>query len=93
MFHRDRRDFPEYILHHIITLVLVGFSYSINILTIGAVIMFITDFTDCFVSLFKITADITSNKIQYTAGGVMLVTWIYMRVWFFPIYLMWEWYK
>lgn len=92
-FHRDRRDFPEYMLHHIITLVLVLFSYSINILTIGSVIMFLTDFTDCFVSLFKITADVMSNKIQYSAAAVMVVCWIYLRVWFFPIYLMQEWYS
>eukprot|EP00347_Sterkiella_histriomuscorum_P000451 403375818 len=93
IFLRDRRDFPEYVLHHIITLVLVLFSYSINILTIGSVIMFLTDFTDCFVSLFKITADVMSNKIQYTVAVVMVVVWIYLRVWFFPIHLMWEWFK
>lgn len=59
LYFRDRRDFPEYILHHVITLVLIIFSYSLNLLTLGSVIMFLTDSTDWFVCLFKLTVDIT----------------------------------
>lgn len=85
---RDRRDFPEYILHHLLTLVLVIFSYSLNFLTIGAVIMFITDVTDCIVSLFKITADVTKPHIEYSTFLLMLSSWVYLRMWFYPVYIM-----
>lgn len=61
-FQRDRRDFPEYILHHTLTLVLVLFSYIINFLPIGAVIMLVHDVPDVLISLFKITSDIISSK-------------------------------
>jgi len=63
LFHRERRDFPEYILHHVITMVLILFSYSLNMLSMGSVLMFISDFTDLFVCIFKICADVMSDKI------------------------------
>lgn len=85
---RDRRDFPEYVLHHLLTLVLVIFSYSLNFLTIGSVIMFLTDVTDCIVSLFKITADVTKSHIEYSTFSLMLISWVYLRMWFYPVYIM-----
>jgi hypothetical protein len=85
---RDRRDFPEYILHHVLTLVLIIFSYSLNLLTIGSVIMFMTDVTDCLVSLFKITADVMSDHVQHSTFVLMLASWIYLRMWFYPLYIM-----
>eukprot|EP00347_Sterkiella_histriomuscorum_P006081 403354139 len=92
LFHRDRRDFPEYILHHIITMVLILFSYSLNMLTLGAVIMFVADFTDCFVSLFKITADVMNDRVQFVTAAAMIISWTYFRIWFFPSQLMTAWY-
>ena len=60
--HRHRKDFAEYILHHLVTLSLVLFSYSLNQLTLGSVIMLIHDLSDVFVSLFKLVCDVTSKK-------------------------------
>lgn len=63
LFQYDRRDFPEYILHHIVTMVLILFSYSVNFLPIGAIVFIVHDFPDCFVSFFKICSDVTSQKV------------------------------
>lgn len=76
-FHRGRRDFPEYILHHLVTLALVLFSYSLNQMTLGSVIMFIHDISDLAVSLFKLTCDVASQKVQTLTYGLMVGTWIY----------------
>ena len=92
-FQRDRRDFPEYILHHTLTLVLVLFSYIINFLPIGAVIMLVHDFPDVFISLFKITSDIISSKYQNILAGIMFPLWLYCRIYFFPVYLIGKYYE
>ena len=84
LFQYNRRDFPEYILHHTLTMVLILFSYSYNFTPIGAVIMIIHDFPDCLVCIFKITADVMSNRVQYAAAACMFFSWIYFRLWFFP---------
>jgi TLC domain len=87
--HRHRHDFSENMLHHIVTIVLTGFSYYLNMLTLGTITMFVTDMTDIFVALFKLTVDI-HNSLQYWTYGMMLVTWFYFRVFYFPIFILKE---
>ena len=86
LFNRNRRDFSEFILHHIVTLALVFVSYVTNFLPIGAVIMLIHDFPDIFVCIMKITADlcgVTGFAISYV---FMVFTWGYFRLYIFPFY-------
>jgi hypothetical protein len=56
---RNRSDFPEYVLHHLMTWSLIFFSYSLNMLPVGAAVMVLHDITDLAVTLFKLTTDIT----------------------------------
>jgi len=93
IFMRKRRDFPEYILHHIITLGLVLFSYCTNQLSLGAVVMLTHDFTDCLVSIFKIFADVVSKKWQYFTLISMVIGWIYFRLYFFQIHVIHHYYQ
>ncbi len=86
-FHRDRRDFSEFLLHHILTIALVLFSYIVNFLPIGAIIMLLMDFSDIFVAVFKMAVDV--NEVFQTINFfIMLFTWIYIRIWHFPIYVL-----
>jgi TLC domain len=59
VMHRGRADFPEYVLHHLMTWSLIFFSYSLNMLPIGSAVMILHDLTDLSVTLFKLTVDIT----------------------------------
>ena len=56
---RDRRDFMEYFLHHLLTAALIFFSYTLNCMPVGAAVMILHDITDLAVSIFKLTVDIT----------------------------------
>jgi very-long-chain ceramide synthase len=58
LFHRDRRDFSEFLLHHILTIVLVGYSYGTNVIPIGGSVMLIMDASDALVAIFKLTVDV-----------------------------------
>lgn len=55
---RSKRDFSEMALHHIVTMMLILFSYSTNFLPIGSVIMLIHDITDIFLNIFKIVVEV-----------------------------------
>ena len=89
ILHRKRFDFTENLLHHIVTIVMVGYSYATNIFPIGIPIMLVMDLSDVFVSIFKLTVDV-SDRIQAPAFFTMIFTWAYLRMWFFPVYLMKE---
>jgi very-long-chain ceramide synthase len=91
-FHRDRRDFSEFLLHHIVTIVLVGFSYTVNFLPVGAVIMLLMDFSDIFVAIFKMAVDI-HETLQTYLFLVMASTWAYFRIWYFPMYVLTYYYE
>ena len=91
--HRDRKDFSEFLLHHILTIVLVGYSYITNVIPIGGSVMLIMDASDIFTALFKLTVDV-SDRMLAPCYFLMVSTWIYFRMWFFPIYLIKEiWYQ
>ena len=85
LFHRNRRDFSEFLLHHIITLVLVVYTYMGNCIPVGAGIMLTTDISDIFVALFKISVDVNeiAQKVLYLT---MFASWGYFRMFYYPVY-------
>ena len=84
IFDRKRGDFPEYMLHHFLTFTLILFSYVVNYLPVGAAVMILHDVTDLTVSLYKITSDITPMAIEGSAYLLMVISWVYVRLWYFP---------
>ena len=84
---RSRIDFPEYFLHHFLTLTLILFSYSLNMITIGSIVMILHDVTDFGMSIFKMTVDITPFIVQVLGYACMCIPWIYLRLWFFPMHV------
>lgn len=88
--HRARPDFPEYVLHHLMTFSLIFFSYSLNKLPIGAAVMILHDLTDLNVTIFKLTVDITPVFVQALFYGSMIVSWVYFRLWYFPVHVIYR---
>lgn len=88
IFDTKRRDFPEFFFHHLVTLSLIMFSYTLNFLPAGAVILLIHDLGDVVVSLFKLCADAYGTKITMGTFALVLVYWAYFRLFYFPYFLM-----
>ncbi len=93
MFHRGRRDFPEYVFHHLLTLILIMFSYCINFLPIGAVIMLLHDISDLCACIFKICVDTTGATVELSSFALMASTWGYFRILFFPTVIKEYWHQ
>lgn len=87
LFERKRDDFPEFLLHHLMTWALIQFSYSCNYIPIGACIMFVHDYSDLLVSVFKICADTTHKYIEMASFLIMFSHWLYFRLYIFPFFL------
>ena len=84
IFDRKRHDFPEYVLHHFLTFTLIYFSYVVNYLPVGAAVMILHDVTDLTCSIFKMVVDITPMTFQVGGYILMVSTWVYFRLWYFP---------
>jgi len=63
LFDKKRSDFPEYVLHHFLTFILILFSYVVNYLPVGATVMILHDVTDLTTTIFKLFCDVTPTKV------------------------------
>jgi hypothetical protein len=84
IYGRHRTDFSEVLLHHVMTIALVVFSYSTNFLAIGCVVMLCLDCSDIFVCNFKIMAD-TTVKLTWVSYSLLFSSWAYLRMYVFPV--------
>lgn len=89
LYHYQRYDFSEHLLHHFVTIVLIGYSYILKKLPLGCVTMMVMDVSDIFVCLFKMTVDI-HERLVFVTYVFMLIGWVYFRLFFFPIYVIKE---
>lgn len=84
VFQRHSRDFSEYLLHHIVTIMLVVISYSSNWLPVGSVIMLLHEASDVPLALFKMAVEMWNDTYMFTLYGIFIVGWFHMRMFFYP---------
>lgn len=84
LFNRKRRDFSEMFLHHVATLGLIAVSFNTANIIAGANIMLLHDFTDIFVTFIRCVQFSTNDKLIKTSWGLMFISWVYFRLYYFP---------
>jgi len=77
-------SFGDMMLHHIITIGLILFSFFNNYVRIGTLVLFIHDISDICGSLSKITLHSKYDLITMTSYCGLLITWIYFRLCIYP---------
>lgn len=78
---KPRSDFAELVMHHLVTLWLVGWSYLLNLTMIGTAIFVSMDISDTFLGLSKC---INYTKYTHTSEfsfAIFLCVWTYFRHW------------
>ncbi|POY76456.1 hypothetical protein BMF94_0657 [Rhodotorula taiwanensis] len=76
---KPRSDFTELVIHHIVTLWLVGWSYAINLTMIGTAVFVSMDIPDVFLAFSKCLNYIELQRTSEASFVVFLVVWTYMR--------------
>lgn len=66
---------------------LVQFSYSMNYMPVGAVIMLIHDISDLSLNIFRLSIDYTRTFWIVVTYSLMLVSWMYFRIYFFGVWI------
>jgi hypothetical protein len=80
-----RKDFLESMAHHVVTLVLLLYSYYLNLTSVGVMIMLLHDICDVPFELAKLLKYSNKQTAADASFAVFFVTWIVMRMVYFPL--------
>lgn len=78
---KPRSDFVELIIHHLVTLWLVGWSYLTNLTMIGTTIFVSMDISDTFLGLSKCINYTKYKRTSEVSFAIFLCIWTYFRHW------------
>ncbi|KAI6175895.1 TRAM LAG1 CLN8-like proteiny domain containing protein [Aphelenchoides bicaudatus] len=88
IFDTRRSDFWEMNLHHLITFSLLSFSWTVNFVRVGTLILISHDISDIFLELAKLFR--YNRKYPFmanTAFVVFMFSWIITRLIYFPFFV------
>jgi len=78
---KPRSDFVELVLHHIVTLWLIGWSYFLNLSYIGIAVFFSMDIADVFLAFSKMLNYLKLQRSSEVSFAAFLAVWTYFRHW------------
>jgi len=76
---KPRKDFKELVIHHIVTLWLVGWSYLINFSPIGNAVFITMDVSDIFLALSKCLNYLKLETASMVSFAWFVCVWTYGR--------------
>ena len=79
-----RSDHIEMMLHHGLTVSLITFSYLVNIIEIGVLVVYVHDIADMFGHFGKAFSDTHFKLVKYFNAVSMWGAWLYSRLIVFP---------
>ncbi|KAI4295651.1 hypothetical protein L6164_035672 [Bauhinia variegata] len=82
-----RKDFSVMMSHHIITVVLIGWSYITSFFRIGSIILALHDASDVFMEAAKIFKYSGSEFGASVFFGLFAISWLVLRLIFFPFWV------
>jgi len=83
-------SFGDMMLHHIITIALIVYSFINNYVRIGSLVLFVHDISDICGSLSKITLHSKYDVITMISYCGLLITWIYFRLFVYPFHVIYS---
>ncbi|KZW04214.1 longevity assurance proteins LAG1/LAC1 [Exidia glandulosa HHB12029] len=86
---KPRKDFTELVIHHYVTLWLIGWSYLVNLTWIGNLVYMTMDWSDVFIALAKCLNYLSLDTLAAVAFGWFALVWSYTRHWL-NIYLLYS---
>lgn len=89
-----RQDFILMILHHVVTIALIAFSFAVRYHRIGILVLFLHDVCDVFLEFAKLCVALKLRDGKYhlipdVLGGVSFtfftLSWLYCRLYLYPL--------
>lgn len=81
-------DFWEMLLHHIVSCTLVSFSYFLNYVRIGSLVLLLHGATDVFIYLSKALVDTQYIRLTVMSYFTLIAAYAWFRIYVFPVAVM-----
>ncbi|WOL06970.1 ASC1-like protein 3 [Canna indica] len=82
-----RKDFSIMMSHHIITSILIGFSYITRCFRIGTIVLALHDTSDVFLEAAKLFKYSEKEMAASLCFGLFAVSWFLLRLLYFPFWI------
>ncbi|KAG0033702.1 sphingosine N-acyltransferase lag1 [Podila clonocystis] len=82
---KRRKDFLEFMVHHIITCLLVGFSYSFNLTSVGHAVLCAMDFSDIVLAACKMLKYVHKDQAADVGFVFFVITWVMSRHYYYGV--------
>ncbi|KAF3761210.1 hypothetical protein M406DRAFT_267261 [Cryphonectria parasitica EP155] len=73
-----RKDFREFVAHHVVTVALIGLSYRFHFMRIGIAIYVTHDISDGLLAIVK-SLNYAQSSLQAPVYALCMACWIYLR--------------
>uniref|UniRef100_A0A7S1SB96 TLC domain-containing protein n=1 Tax=Alexandrium catenella TaxID=2925 RepID=A0A7S1SB96_ALECA len=81
-------DFWEMLLHHTIACSLVSYSYMLNYVRVGSLVLMLHGATDVFIYASKAVVDTPFIRVIAASYFGLIVAYAWFRIYIFPVYIM-----
>ncbi|XP_042466949.1 ASC1-like protein 3 [Zingiber officinale] len=82
-----RKDFSIMMSHHIVTSILIGFSYITRFFRIGTIILALHDASDVFLEAAKLFKYSEKELAASVCFGFFAISWLLLRLVYFPFWI------
>ncbi|KAL8167401.1 hypothetical protein V2J09_008900 [Rumex salicifolius] len=82
-----RKDFAVMMSHHVITVILIGYSYIARFTRIGSIVLALHDASDVFMEAAKVFKYSEHELAASICFGFFAISWLILRLVFFPFWV------
>ncbi|XP_052176700.1 ceramide synthase LOH2 [Diospyros lotus] len=82
-----RKDFSVMMSHHVVTVILIGYSYISGFFRIGSIILALHDGSDVFMEAAKVFKYSEKELGASVCFGLFAISWLLLRLIYFPFWV------
>ncbi|KAK3592980.1 hypothetical protein CHS0354_023204 [Potamilus streckersoni] len=79
-----RKDFYEMVIHHLVTILLIYFSWVLNFVRVGTLVLAVHDASDYWMAAAKMAKYINKQMLCEVSFVIFCITWIISRLIIYP---------
>ncbi|XP_060086199.1 ceramide synthase 5-like [Ylistrum balloti] len=85
-----RKDFVEMVVHHVVTINLVYFSFACNQIRVGTLVLLVHDAVDFWMAAAKMAIYLKKPKVADSLFVIFLIVWFFTRLYIYPFRILWS---
>lgn len=85
-----RSDFREMVIHHIVTITLIYFSFACNQVRIGSLVIILHDSNDVWMSASKSINYLKKQRLAEIVFVIFALIWFISKLYIYPFWIVWS---